>query len=38
LAKTGGPSYLPALAWAAALALVLTGLAALRFVLRRDAS
>ena len=35
LATTGGPSYVPALASAAALALVGSGLLALRMVLRR---
>ena len=35
LATTGGPSYVPALASAAALALVGSGLLALRVVLRR---
>jgi hypothetical protein len=34
LAETGGPSYVPALASAAALALVVSGLVALRLVVR----
>ena len=38
LAKTGGPSYVPALASAAALALIVSGLAALRLVVRRGGS
>ena len=38
LAETGGPSHLPALASTAALALVVSGLAALRLVVRRGAS
>jgi hypothetical protein len=38
LAKTGGPSYVPALASAAALVLVVSGLAALRLVVRRGGS
>jgi hypothetical protein len=35
LAKTGGSSYVTVVAWVAALVLGLSGLAALRFVLRR---
>jgi hypothetical protein len=35
LAKTGGPSHVPALALSAALLLVVSGLAALRLVVRR---
>ena len=38
LAETGGPSHLPALASAAALALFVSGLAALRLVVRRGDS
>jgi hypothetical protein len=38
LAETGGPSHVPALASAAALTLVVSGLAALRLVVRRGAS
>jgi hypothetical protein len=34
LAETGGPSYIPALALAAALALIVSGFVALRLVLR----
>jgi hypothetical protein len=35
LAETGGPSYVTAVAWGAALVLVLSGLAAFKFVVRR---
>jgi len=36
LAETGGPSsYVSALAWGAALVLVLSGLAVFKFVVRR---
>ena len=38
LAKTGGPSHVAALASGAALVLIVSGLAALRLVVRRDAS
>ena len=37
-AKTGGPTYIPAVASAAALALILGGLVALRLVTRHGAS
>jgi hypothetical protein len=35
LAETGGPSYVTAVAWVAALALLVSGLAVFQFVLRR---
>ena len=35
LAETGGPSYVTAVAWIAALGLLLSGLAVFKFVLRR---
>ena len=35
LAETGGPSYVTAVAWVAALGLLLSGLAVFKFVLRR---
>jgi hypothetical protein len=38
LANTGGPSYVPALASAAALALIVSGLVVLRLVVRRGDS